>query len=47
MIVVPEGNRVPLEQGGVVPRAIVAEIVRPVSTLDDAIRLVFGEDAFV
>lgn len=47
MIVVPEGNRAHFEQAGVVPRAIVSEIVRYVSTLEEAIKLVFGEDAFL
>jgi hypothetical protein len=47
MIVVPEGNRLQLEQSGRVPPVIVQEIVRYVSTLDDAIKLVFGEEAFV
>jgi hypothetical protein len=47
LIVVPEGNRVPLEESGAVPRAITQEIVRYVSTLEEATRLVFGEEAFV
>jgi hypothetical protein len=46
-IVVPAGNRAQLEQSNSVPRAITQEIVRYASTLEDATRLVFGDDAFV
>ena len=46
-IVVPAGNRSQLEQSSRVPRPIVDEIVRYASTLEDATRFVFGEDAFI
>jgi hypothetical protein len=47
MILVPAGNQMQLEQSGTAPREILQEIVRYVSTLEDATRLVFGVDAFV
>jgi hypothetical protein len=47
MIVAPAGNRMQLEQSGTAPHAILEEIVRFAATLEDATRLVFGEDAFV
>jgi Tfp pilus assembly protein PilF len=47
MIVVPSGNRPQLEQSSRVPRAVVQEIVRYVSSLEDVTTLVFGEDAYV
>jgi hypothetical protein len=47
MLVVPAGNRTQLEQSNLVPRAIVGELVRHVATLEDATKLVFGEEAFL
>ena len=47
MIVVPAGNQPQLEQSGTAPHAILQEIVRYVATLEDATRIVFGDDAFV
>lgn len=47
MILVPTGNRPVLERSSVVPRAITEEIVRFVSDLDAAVRLVFGELEFL
>jgi len=47
MIVVPAGNRAQLEHSSIVPRAVVHEIVRYASSLDDAARLVFGESVFL
>jgi ATP-dependent Lon protease len=46
-IVVPAGNRAQLEQSSTIPRVIVGEIVRNAATLEEATRLVFGEDAFL
>ena len=47
MLVVPAGNQPSLEQSGNVPREIVREIVRYAQNLDEAVRHVFGENAFV
>jgi len=47
MILVPTGNRPVLERSSIVPRAITEEIVRFVSDLDAAVRLVFGELEFL
>jgi hypothetical protein len=47
MIVVPLGNQAQLEQSSFVPRAICSEIVRYASNLDEAVKLVFGETAFL
>ncbi|MGE5177224.1 MAG: S16 family serine protease [Hyphomicrobiales bacterium] len=47
MIVVPTGNRPLLEGSGLVPPGIQAEIVRYASDLNDAVRLVFGDDVLL
>ena len=47
MIVIPAGNRPVLEQSAVVPRAISEELVRYVSDLDEAVKLVFGDVEFL
>jgi tetratricopeptide (TPR) repeat protein len=47
MILAPVGNRTMLETSAIVPRAIVDEIVRYVSDLDQAARLVFGDLEFM
>lgn len=44
MLILPEENRRELLQGPLVPPAIVGEIVRFVSNLDQATRLVFGDE---
>ena len=43
MIIVPRANQRELEQSAVVPRAVIREIVRYASDLDEAARLAFGE----
>jgi hypothetical protein len=47
MILAPVGNRAMLERSAIVPRAIVDEIVRYVSDLDQAAGLVFGDLEFM
>jgi tetratricopeptide (TPR) repeat protein len=47
MILVPLGNRPILERSSIVPRAICDEIVRYVSDIDEAVRLVFGDLEFL
>jgi hypothetical protein len=46
MLLLPAANRAALESSVIVPPEISAEIVRYVGSLDEAIRLVFGEAAF-
>jgi len=46
MILLPAANRAGLEASVVIPPAVSGEIVRYVSSVDEAVRLVFGEDAF-
>jgi len=47
MLILPSANRAALLESSRVPPAITEEIVRYASNLDDAVRLVFGEDIFV
>jgi len=47
MLLLPEGNREELTRTAQVPRAIVEELVRFVSDLDQAAALVFGEDLWM
>jgi hypothetical protein len=47
MILAPVGNRPMLERSAIVPRAIVDEIVRYVSDLDQAAGQVFGDLEFL
>jgi hypothetical protein len=46
-IILPEGNRRDLADSPLVPAAIRDEVVRFVSDLDQAVILVWGDDAFV
>ena len=46
-LILPEGNRRDLEANPLVPAAVCGEIVRFVSTLDEAVVLAFGEDAWI
>ena len=47
MLLAPMGNRPMLERSAIVPRAIVEEVVRYVSDLDQAAGLVFGDLEFL
>jgi ATP-dependent Lon protease len=47
MLILPEANRAALEESTLVPRAISREICRYASNLDEAVKLVFGEDVFL
>jgi tetratricopeptide (TPR) repeat protein len=47
MLILPLANRTGLEANGQVPFEITDEIVRYAANLDDAVKLVFGEDIFI
>jgi tetratricopeptide (TPR) repeat protein len=46
-LVLPEGNRRDLEANPLVPAEVCSEIVRFVSTLDEAVVIAFGEDVWI
>jgi len=47
MLILPEGNRGALEASLIIPRAVSDELVRYVSSLDEAVTLAFGPDIWV
>jgi ATP-dependent Lon protease len=46
-VILPEANRRDLEGNPLVPDAVCEEIVRYAATLDDAVVLTFGPDAWI
>ncbi|HKQ61931.1 MAG TPA: S16 family serine protease [Candidatus Polarisedimenticolaceae bacterium] len=46
-IIVPAANQPQLEQCSLVPRAVIREIVSYAASLDDAVKLAFGAEAFL
>jgi hypothetical protein len=47
MLILPEGNRVALENSLMIPRPICDELVRFVSSFDEAVTLAFGPDVWI